>query len=298
MVEGKRQKVYRRIYCKVWGCSFCGPRRAWALGEGICRESIAHKLDRSLCVTLDPSKVGAANKFRYIWSVWAKFRVYLVRLLGVSLTYIAVLELQRNGMPHLHVLISDYLEHAWVSATWEKLGGGSIVWLQKVDDAKRQSRYLAKYLAKNCERGLPRGVRRFSTSRNIHLRQKAEAGAWTLIPGTMEAAHRRHKFHIVSEKEDSNGHVAAFHVVPSLDNNSWKLAIDAPSAWEDWGEGYTGLPTWPVADHPAWTDIRAWERLYGRDVRGDDEDGCDLRPSVEQGTVDGGLLDSGPDEAA
>jgi hypothetical protein len=104
-VEGKPQKVYSRVYCKTWGCSYCGPRRARALGESIYRESIAHKLDRSLCLTLDPRKVGDANKFQYIWSVWAKFRVYLTRHLGVTLTYIAVLELQRNGMPHLHILI-------------------------------------------------------------------------------------------------------------------------------------------------------------------------------------------------
>jgi hypothetical protein len=298
MVEGKRQKVYRRIYCKVWGCSFCGPQRAWALSEGIYRESIAHKLDRSLCVTLDPSKVGDANKYQYIWSVWAKFRVYLTRFLRENLKYIAVLELQGNGMPHLHILISHYLDYAWVSATWDKLGGGWNVWLEPVEDAKRQSRYFAKYLAKNCERGLPRGVRRFSTSRNIHLRQKAEPGAWKLIPGTMEAAHRRHKRHIVSEKEDSNGHVAAFSVLAGLDNNAWRLAIGAPWAWEDWGDSYTDVPEWPVVDHPSWSDIRAWERLYGRDVRGDDEDGSDLREGVEREASGRGLLDSGPDEAA
>jgi hypothetical protein len=205
---------------------------------------------------------------------------------------------QRTRSNRFQTEPSHYLKQSWISATWEKLGGGSVVWIKEVHDARRESRYYSKYLTKNCERGLPRGVRRFSTSRNVHLRQKAEAGAWTLIPGTMEAAHRRHKYHIVSEKEDSNGHVAAFHVVPGLDNDAWRLAIDAPWVWEDWGDGYTELQSWPVADHPAWTDIRAWERLYGRDVRGDDEYGCDLREGVEREASGRGLLDSGPDEAA
>jgi hypothetical protein len=138
------------------------------------------QLRRFLTLTLDPSKIEG-DPFPYINAAFAKLRVYLQRHYGVSLQYIRVLEFQKNGNPHFHILIDRYIEIAWIRKAWVAVGGGYMIDIRLVD-VHRVSRYLSKYLTKDLLMSAPLRCRRVPTSRGIKLLEKTRSETvWTLI---------------------------------------------------------------------------------------------------------------------
>lgn len=113
-------------------------------------------------------------------------RVKLARTLGRSLVFIAVVERQGNGTPHLHLMVGSFLPKQWISAAWQSLGGG---WATRIEyaDLHRVSAYLAKYVTEESACELPWGTRRFSTSRGLALFPRSKTGAaWVLIAASIE----------------------------------------------------------------------------------------------------------------
>jgi hypothetical protein len=139
------------------------------------------KLRTLLTLTLDPSKLHGEDSTKYINEVFADFRVYLRRRLRYAPPYIRVLEYQKNGNAHLHVLLNCYLPQSWVSETWSVLGGGRIVDIKRVD-MHRVSRYLSKYLTKEMLLDAPKRARRVTTSNGIRLLEKKPSDfEWRMI---------------------------------------------------------------------------------------------------------------------
>lgn len=177
---GKRYTHIARLGCKRWACPVCGPKRAYQLSRAIIREAEAHQLQRFLTLTLDPRNCTAEESNEYIRDVWAKFRTYLKRRYGKSIAFITVLELQKSGYAHLHILIDRYIPQAWIQEIWQRLGGGKYVNIKFVD-IHRISAYLSKYLTKEIFLSqFKPGTRRFTTSRNIKLFVKAPKGTWQI----------------------------------------------------------------------------------------------------------------------
>ena len=145
---------------------------AWQLSRDIERVAVEKGLDRFLTLTLDPETIPEdANAHQYIWRVWGKFRVYLGRKYDEAISFICVLELHKSGLPHLHALVDRFIPQKWISQAWEAVGGGPIVFIERLGNVGEIGRYLAKYLTKNSGEKRLRGLRRISTSRGIKLRQ-------------------------------------------------------------------------------------------------------------------------------
>jgi hypothetical protein len=171
---------YRNHRCRSYRCSFCGPRKLRQIRRGIAAVAQERQLTRLATLTLDPSKiVSAESSIEYIRETWRKMRVSLQRFLGKPIEFIAVLELQRTGVAHLHVLVGTYLPQDWLSKAWQGVGGGKIVDIRWVD-VHRISAYLSKYLTSRTLTELPAGTRRFSCSRGIVLwaRKQHRSGWW------------------------------------------------------------------------------------------------------------------------
>jgi hypothetical protein len=94
----------------------------------------------------------------------------------VAVQYIAVVELQKSGMAHLHVLVDRFLEKTWLDEAWQAVGGG-YTWI-KYTDVHRVSAYISKYLTKDLFASVPSKKKRISTSRGIRLFQKREPLGW------------------------------------------------------------------------------------------------------------------------
>jgi len=183
LVNGKY--LHERFRCKSYSCGRCGARKIRRVRKRIVQLAVEHDLTRFLTLTLDPKKLPRRCSLKvrldYLAATWRKMRVYIRRMLGRSVKFIAVVELQENGNPHLHVLVGAYLPKRWITRAWTSLGGG---WATRIEHVKvkRVAAYLAKYLTADSLRDMPAGTRRFSTSRGLALfdRSKSE-GNWVLV---------------------------------------------------------------------------------------------------------------------
>lgn len=175
--NNSRVDVFIRADCKKLSCERCGPKKARRYREAIGGAAESCRLTRMMTLTLDPSKVSVADSVGYLRDCFSRFRVYLRRKFGRSISFIAVVEEQRSGMAHLHCLIGVYIDQHWISDAWQRVGGGRIVDIRFVD-VHRINAYLAKYLTKELMTSGSRGKKRVSTSRDIRLFKKSTARGW------------------------------------------------------------------------------------------------------------------------
>jgi hypothetical protein len=177
-----KRTIYRRINCGSWTCSYCGPRKAKTARCAIRRFSEELGLRYFLTLTLDPSNLkNGESAVRHLRATFNKFREYLRRKYDVPPHYICVMEFTQAGIPHLHVLFDRYIEQAWISKTWDSLGGGRIVFIKQVT-VRNVARYLSKYLTKDLILSAPKGTRRITTARSIKLFPKFNSGiSWELL---------------------------------------------------------------------------------------------------------------------
>ena len=215
---GKSLVGYARVYCKGWSCSYCGPRKAKEMARLIGERAKEHGLSRFVTLTLDPKITPENQHIKYIREVWRKFRVYLKRKFGSTVSFIAVMELHKSGYPHLHVLVDRYIRQEWISHTWNRLGGGKIVFIEKVEDLRKIGWYLGKYLTKDMILSAPHGTRRVTTSRDIKLREPKEETGWRVAPFPFEALYKVAGEFIIEEEKDENGHVKIFIVENKIEN--------------------------------------------------------------------------------
>jgi hypothetical protein len=167
--DGKRSFI--RLNCRQWDCIYCGPRKAKRYKRAIRALAEQQHLTRFLTLTLDPSKIDS-EAVRFLRKVFNKFREYLRRKYRGPIKYIAVLEFQKSGVPHLHVLLDRFIPWAWIRESWSALGGGDIVDIRYVD-VHRVSRYLSKYLTKDLLLSAPKRSRRVTLCRAFHLFEKS-----------------------------------------------------------------------------------------------------------------------------
>src|SRR5258708_3529716 len=145
--QGGPRYLVARLRCKSWTCPHCAQKRARRLKRAILEQAQLHVLDRFLTLTMDPSKGTAAESWPLIKKVWAKFRIYLKREFGPGVKFLWVLEAQKNGYAHLHILVNKYMDQAWIKRNWDSLGGGRIVHIARAE-VQRTGPYLSKYLTK------------------------------------------------------------------------------------------------------------------------------------------------------
>jgi hypothetical protein len=163
------RKLFRRVNCGSWTCSYCGPRKARTARHAIRTVAEGLGLRYFLTLTVDPSKLSNHKlAVAYLRQCWNKFREYLKRKFGVSPSFICVLEFTQKNIPHLHILLDRYIDQRWVSGTWARLGGGRIVFIKRVT-VQNVARYLSKYLTKELLLSAPKGTRRITTARAIKL---------------------------------------------------------------------------------------------------------------------------------
>ena len=217
------RKLYKRVNCNGWLCSYCGPKRARTAKASI--RSAADKLNLRyfLTLTLDPKKLKDKNfAVPHLRHVWSMFRTYLKRKYGECPAYICVLEYTQSGRPHLHVLLDRYIPQAWISTVWSILGGGRVVDIRRVT-IKNVSRYLSKYLTKDMLCSAPRGARRITSARSIKLFPKLVSGVkWRLLKLSIWAVLKRKQARMAAQVQAAN----PYRELPIFRDWSSSLGID------------------------------------------------------------------------
>ncbi len=180
---------YARLGCKRWTCARCGPKKVRRLRRAVIDRATERGLRRLLTLTLNPATCSPEDSVRYIRQCWNKFRTSLKRCHKGSITFIAVLELQKSGYAHLHILVDRYMAQHWISEAWQAVGGGQIVDIRLVD-IHRIAAYLSKYLTKDFLMVTLRPYqRRYTTSRDIVLFIRPTPGTWTILRERLEALY-------------------------------------------------------------------------------------------------------------
>jgi hypothetical protein len=208
-VPNSAEMRFHRVNCKSWNCSYCGPRRAKRYKRAIREAAEALALQRLLTLTLDPTKIDG-DPVQYLNRLFAMLRVYLGRKYGTSIQYIRILEFQKNGNPHLHILIDRYIARDWIQAAWVAVGGGRMVDIRYVD-VHRVSRYLSKYLTKELLMSAPLRCRRVTTSRGIKLFEKKPTEIkWELLRVSIYRLRDIHAAELIAEKLDEDQLLESF----------------------------------------------------------------------------------------
>ena len=175
---------YKRLMCESYRCGRCRPLKLRRVRGRIAEIASARKLLRFVTLTLDPTKIpDGVRSDRYLRETWRKMRISLARRFGKALHFIGVLEFQKSGLAHLHLLVGVYIPQDWLSVAWQSVGGGRIVDIRYVD-VRRVAGYLTKYLAGDKIARtlslLPLRARIFSCSRSIVLWGRKKAEDWWL----------------------------------------------------------------------------------------------------------------------
>jgi hypothetical protein len=169
-------------------------------------------LQRFLTLTLDPKKIKG-DPVRYLNAAFAKLRVYLQREYRVAPQYIRVLEFQKNGNPHFHILIDRYIDLEWIRKAWVAVGGGFMVDIRFVD-VHRVSRYLSKYLTTELLMSAPLRCRRVTTSRGIKLFEKTPRDfKWELLRVSIYRLHEMYAVHVLTTSLDGDQLIESFTAI-------------------------------------------------------------------------------------
>ncbi len=139
------QMTLVRLFCGRWDCPQCAARRR----AKITAQAYAGRPERIIVLTMIPNpSIGLPGQIRYIRD---RLRVLLQRIKRTfgPFAYMSVLELQKNGTPHLHLLQrGTYIPQRWLSQVWHSLTGAHRVWIQKVDKKAGAIAEVTKYLLK------------------------------------------------------------------------------------------------------------------------------------------------------
>ncbi len=195
-VERQIDKLgYKRLLCDTYRCLRCRPRKLPRVRARIAEIAGERKLQRLATLTLDPARIpSSVRSDRYIRECWRKMRVLLARRFGASVQFIAVLEFQKSGVAHLHVLLGVYIPQDWLSEAWQSIGGGRIVDIRFVD-VHRVAGYLACYLTGDKVQHtlslLPLRARIFSCSRSIILWGRKDKTGWWLCKNSLDYLRER-----------------------------------------------------------------------------------------------------------
>jgi hypothetical protein len=146
---------FTRIPCNSWTCPNCGIKKALQV-KYYFREVIKlNNLAYFLTLTLDPKKIPPEykkNTHKYITKIFNHFLTILKRHKANKsqeiLKYVWVIEFQKNGNAHMHILLNKYLPIRVVRKLWQHAGGGMQMKVLPIKTLEGISNYISDYIVK------------------------------------------------------------------------------------------------------------------------------------------------------
>lgn len=166
---------FKWIGCGSWNCPVCQQVKALQVKYKLKEIIETNDLKYFLTLTLDPKKLTpdirseeVNNTHKYITKLFNHFTTILRRKTFTfystrykkkctidlkskeeKLKYVWVAEFQKEtGNAHLHVLINHFLPVSVIREVWSHVGGGHIMWIEKVKSVKGISSYVTDYIVK------------------------------------------------------------------------------------------------------------------------------------------------------
>lgn len=193
--------TFKPMPCMSWTCPSCSPYKALRIKYELIEIIMSNNLEYFLTLTLDPSKLEKHNRedtHKYITKLFNHFITVLKRKSFTyfdknkkrwftfdlskqeeKLKYVWICEFQKNGNAHLHILLNQFLPVDIIREIWVHVGGGHIMYIDKVKNQSAISMYLTHYIVKGLKDAESQGgfkffQRRYSVSRSC-VRNKNNA---------------------------------------------------------------------------------------------------------------------------
>ncbi|MBA7555499.1 hypothetical protein ES705_48163 [subsurface metagenome] len=124
----------------------CKKPKALRLIERICTGDP----DRMITLTSNPNACSSpSNALSKMKSGW-KLLCRQIRKTFGKFEYALIWELSKRGWPHAHIAMrGSYIPQHWLAYWWNAFTGAPIVHIQKINNQKHASRYMAKYFLKD-----------------------------------------------------------------------------------------------------------------------------------------------------
>lgn len=154
--ENKVNKIkYTGIPCNFWTCPDCCIKKALQV-KYLLRDVIKlNNLNCFLTLTLDPKKIPTDyidDTHKYITKIFNHFITILkrhkVNKSNLELKYVWVIEFQKNGNAHMHILFNKFLPIKVIRSLWLHVGGGVQMKAEQADSLIGISNYISDYIVK------------------------------------------------------------------------------------------------------------------------------------------------------
>ena len=150
---------FDRIPCNSWTCPACVFIKANKVKNLLRTVAIINNLQYFLTLTLSPDQIpleyrpkGDNLTHKYITKLFNTLLTNIRRDIvkefdeKETLKYLWVIQFQKNGNAHLHILLSTRLPIIKVREIWERIGGGKIMYIEKVENIDSAAAYISEYL--------------------------------------------------------------------------------------------------------------------------------------------------------
>lgn len=146
-----------KLACKRRTCEVCGEHRkkliAWRISRGI--ELLGGVQGGAWFVGTFSEDLTKAEAVKVSNQLVQWLRRYMKRKFGIQIEFAKVWEVHRNGRLHLNLVIAPwrYIPQRLLSQKWHSLGGGPVVWVERVGagigvEAAKSKVKVGNYLAK------------------------------------------------------------------------------------------------------------------------------------------------------
>ncbi len=133
------------FFCGLASCGRAYCQKLYYL-KRVCLISdliLEHGLTRFFTLTMD-RKMARREAWEKVPYVWDKARKRIIRR-HPNLRYCAILEAHKDGYPHIHGFMSEFVDQRVWSSAFAGSGGGSYVWIEEV---KVKTGDVARYVSK------------------------------------------------------------------------------------------------------------------------------------------------------
>lgn len=224
----EKEAIFKRVFipCQTYQCHYCRERRRKKLYKLInraCPKDKFSMLTLTLRKNSDPLKVNW-KRLSKSWDILLK----RLKRKCPAIKYFRCVELQKNGMPHIHALINFYLPKWYIQLIWKKITGDSFIC--RFEHVKSScAGYILKYFEKSINdinyirSATGKKTRIFNYSRNMLFVEK-KLPEWSLICVCNSRAEAIGV--LLSEKSSARhyyGQISPF--VTSLDEDDFLLSF-------------------------------------------------------------------------
>lgn len=196
------------LKCRSWQCDICRPDRA----RQLIAQAIKGKANKFITLTVsDATAPEPVERCQKLVACWRRLRAEIAANLSLrpdlrwldpasiagravapllrkamrdkttmrrhSVEFLAVVEAQKNGNPHLHIMARcPYVPQSWLSARTAALIAAPVVDIRDVKETRKLANYVAKYCGKDPQRFGT--CKRYWSSTRWQLSPKAEKLPW------------------------------------------------------------------------------------------------------------------------